>query len=135
MDEMDKMLKDAFSGMDNGSVPFGFSDKIGKKIAAEAVKRADREELVKNILLAVLFAVLFLTALLLLNKYYFGIDSVRISGIISEMPDFGSKMRNLFGSGESILWMVIGMNVALLLLAERIMSHRISSKDKKNTEA
>lgn len=132
MDEMDKLLKDAFSGMDDSSVPFGFAEKIGKKIDAAAVKKADREELVRNILLAVLFAVLFMTALFFLNKYFFGIDSVRISGIISEMPDFSGKMKNLFGSGESVLWMVIGMNVALLLLAERILARKLSSRDKNN---
>jgi len=134
MDEMDKLLKDAFSGMNDSSVPFGFADKIGKKIDAAAVKKADREELAKNIMLAVLFALLFMAALFFLNKYFFRIDSVRLSGIISEMPDFGSKMKSLFGSGESVLWMVIGMNVALLLLAERILARKLSSRDKSGSD-
>lgn len=134
MDEMDKLLKDAFSGMDDSSVPFGFAEKIGKKIDAAAVKKADREELARNIMLAILFALLFMTALFFLNKYFFGIDSVKISGIIPEMPDFGGKMKTLFGSGDSVLWIVIGMNVALLLLAERILARKLSAREKERSD-
>jgi len=128
MDNQDLNIGSILSAIKDETVPFGFERKVFEKIQKEAAARESRRETLRNYIILIIFTVIFSGALLIINHYYLKID-------FTFKPDFSffaEKFRSLSGlftSSESLLWIGIGTNIALLLLCERIISDRLSKRD------
>ncbi|MDD2491078.1 MAG: hypothetical protein PHV12_02660 [Bacteroidales bacterium] len=129
MDEQDINIKSLLSSINEEAVPFGFENKVLEKINREVASRESRKETLQNLIIAVLAAALFSGALLLINYYYFNIDisfNFNVSGIADSVKD----VTELFKLKESLLWIGIGANIAILLLCERIISEWLNKRER-----
>ncbi|MDD3273805.1 MAG: hypothetical protein PHV46_07140 [Bacteroidales bacterium] len=127
MDEQDINIKSLISPINDETVPFGFENKVLEKIKREVALRESRKETIQNLLIVVLAAALFSGALLLINYYYFNI-SISFSFNVLDITESIKGVTELFKSKESLIWIGIGANIAILLLCERIISERLNKK-------
>jgi len=130
MDECDMKIKSILERIDNESVPYGFEEKVMRKIALEAVRRRERRENAIQILIALFLVLLFFAIMIYLNLNFFKLD---LSDYRVDIPQFDFKMRGIsltsFLNNDSVKWILIGINIALLLIVERVVSWKL---DKKN---
>ncbi|MDD3033758.1 MAG: hypothetical protein PHT25_04095 [Bacteroidales bacterium] len=129
MDESDIKIKSILDKINNESVPYGFEDKVMRKIALEGVRRRERRENVGQILIALFFILLFIAIMIYLNLKFFKMD---LSDYRIEIPKFDFKMRDIsltsFLNNDSVKWILIGINIALLLIIERVVSWKLDKK-------
>jgi len=130
MDECDIKIKSILERINNESVPYGFEEKVMRKIALEAVRRRERRENAIQILIALFLVLLFFAIMIYLNLNFFKLD---LSDYRVDIPQFEFKMRGIsltsFLNNDSVKWILIGINIALLLIIERVVSWKL---DKKN---
>ncbi len=130
MDECDIKIKSFLDRINNESVPYGFEEKVMRKIALEAVRRRERRENAIQILIALFLVLLFFAIMIYLNLNFFKLD---LSDYRVDIPQFEFKMRGIsltsFLNNDSVKWILIGINIALLLIIERVVSWKL---DKKN---
>lgn len=127
MDNQDLNIKSVLSSICDYTVPFGFDKKVFDKIQKEAAARESRRETLRNYITLIIIALIFSGALLLINFYYFNIDLT----FKADFSIFAEKIRStseIFTSSDSLLWIGIGTNIALLLLCERIVSDRLNKR-------
>jgi hypothetical protein len=130
MDENDKNLKELFAGLADESVPFNFENKIQRKIEAKTIKKNEAKELGLQISLAIFGALILFAALYYLNVYYFKIELENFKYLLTSGISFSGKVKSMFSGNDSVLWIVIGLNVVLLIFAERLISEKLSRKEK-----
>jgi membrane-associated PAP2 superfamily phosphatase len=130
MDESDIKIKSILDRINNESVPYGFEEKVMRKIALEVVRRRERRENAIQILIAIFLVLLFFAIMIYLNMNFFKLD---LSDYRVDIPQFDFKMRGIsltsFLNNDSVKWILIGINIALLLIIERVVSWKL---DKKN---
>lgn len=130
MDNQDKIIKNILSAFDDESVPLGFDSKIFDKIKYESSIRESRRETLHNYIMLIIIATVFTGALLILNHYFFRINlNFNLNIDISAFSRWIQDASALLVSGESLIWVGIGTNIALLLLCERIISEKIRKKE------
>ncbi|MHC1691177.1 MAG: hypothetical protein AB9833_10145 [Bacteroidales bacterium] len=130
MDENDKTLKELFAGLADESVPFNFESKIQRKIEAKIIKNNEAKELGLQVSLAIFGALMLSAALYFLNVYYFKIELENFKYLLTSGINFSGKVKSMFSGNDSLLWIVIGLNVVLLIFAERLISEKLSRKEK-----
>lgn len=130
MDENDKNLKELFAGLADESVPFNFESKIQRKIEAKIIKNNEAKELGLQVSLAIFGALMLSAALYFLNVYYFKIELENFKYLLTSGINFSGKVKSMFSGNDSLLWIVIGLNVVLLIFAERLISEKLSRKEK-----
>ena len=130
MDACDIKIKSILDRINNDSVPYGFEEKVMRKIAMEAVRRGERRENIGQILIASVLVLLFIAIMIYLNINYFKLD---FSNYRIDVPQIDFKMRDIsltyFLNNDSVKWILIGINIALLLIIERVVSWKL---DKRN---
>jgi hypothetical protein len=132
MDENDKNLKELFAGLSDDSVPFNFESKIQRKIEAKRLKRSEAKEFGLQISLAMFGAIILSAAFYFLNVYYFKIELENFRYLLTSGISFSGKVKSMFSGNDSLLWIVIGLNVVLLIFAERLISEKLSRKEKES---
>ncbi|MEA5005913.1 hypothetical protein SDC9_162295 [bioreactor metagenome] len=129
MDEYDIKIKILLDKISNESVPYGFEEKVMRKISIEAVKRRERKENATQIMIATFFVILFVAIMVYLNLNFFKLD---FSNYRVNIPEFDFKIRHFslmpFYNSASVKWILIGINIALLLIIERIISWKLDKK-------
>lgn len=130
MDECDIKIKSILDKINNESVPYGFEEKVMRKITMEAVRRRERRENVSQILIAFFLVLLFIAIMAYLNLNFFKLD---FSDYKIDIPKFDLKIKDSslasFLNSTSLKWILIAINTALLLIIERVISWKL---DKKN---
>ena len=130
MDENDKSLKELFAGLSDESVPFNFEVKIQKKIEERFIKKRESNELFHQISFAVIIAVIMSAVLYYLNYKYFGLQISSLKFLLADSINFTGKIKSMFSNSFSLTWLIIGLNVVLLIFAERFISDKLSRKEK-----
>lgn len=130
MDENDKNIKELFAGFSDESVPFNFEEKIQRKIKNKLAKRKEVREFWSQISIAAVSALALFVVFYYLNIKYFKIDIDSIKYLTAGGVSLSGKVKSLFSGNESLLWIIIGLNVVLLIFAERIISEKLSQKEK-----
>ena len=130
MDENDKNIKELFAGLSDESVPFNFEEKIQRKIKNKLARRKDIKELWFQVSIATFTALALSAVFYYLNIKYFNIDFSNIKYLIAGGISLSGKVKSMFSGNESLLWIIIGLNVVLLIFAERIISEKLSQKEK-----
>ena len=127
MDEQDINIKNLLSRIDDQSVPFGFDTKVFDKIEERTIQLESRRETIKNIGITMIAAAALFAALFCVNHYFFKIDFS--SGIyFSFFSKIFNSISSVFKTEGSFTWMIIGTNIAILLICERVISEKISRK-------
>ena len=134
MDENDKNIKELFAGLSDESVPFNFEDKIQRKIENKLAKRKEIRELGFQISIAAVAALVISAVFYYLNIKYFNIDLSNIKYLTASGVSLSGKVKSMFTGNDSLLWIIIGLNVVLLIFAERIISEKLSQKEKEKGE-
>lgn len=129
MDENDKNIKELFAGLSDESVPFNFEDKIQRKIENKLAKRKEVRELWFQVSFAAVTALVISAVFYYLNVKYFKIDLDSIKYLTAGGISLSGKVKSMFSGNESLLWIIIGLNVVLLIFAERIISEKLSQKE------
>ncbi|MBP1671339.1 MAG: hypothetical protein H6Q22_911 [Bacteroidetes bacterium] len=130
MDENDKNLKELFAGFSDESVPFNFEVKIQNKIEARLIKKKENNELFLQISFAVIIAAIMSAVLYFLNFKYFGLQISSLKFLFADSINFTGKIKSMFSDSLSLTWLIIGLNVVLLIFAERLISEKLSRKEK-----
>lgn len=130
MDENDKNIRDLFAGLSDESVPFNFEEKIQRKIKNKLARRNELRELWFQISIAAVAALVISAVFYYLNIKYFKIDIESIKYLTAGSVSLSGKVKSMFSGNESLLWIIIGLNVVLLIFAERIISEKLSKKEK-----
>lgn len=130
MDENDKNIRDFFAGLSDESVPFNFEEKIQRKIKNKLARRNELRELWFQISIAAVAALVISAVFYYLNIKYFKIDIESIKYLTAGSVSLSGKVKSMFSGNESLLWIIIGLNVVLLIFAERIISEKLSKKEK-----
>ncbi|EKD31535.1 MAG: hypothetical protein ACD_77C00310G0015 [uncultured bacterium] len=130
MDENDKNIKELFVRLSDESVPFNFEEKIQRKIENKLARRKEIRELGFQISIAALTALVISAVFYYLNIKYFNIDLSNIKYLTAGGVSLSGKVKSMFSGNDSLLWIIIGLNVVLLIFAERIISEKLSQKEK-----
>ncbi len=91
MDEYDIKIKSLLDKISNESVPYGFEEKVMRKISMETVKRRERKENVTQIMIATFFVILFVAIMIYLNLNFFKLD---FSNYRINIPEFDFKIKH-----------------------------------------
>lgn len=126
MDEQDKIFKTLLSDFIDESVPYGFENKVEMMIEQRKKVRESRRENLLNVVLVTAITALFAIVLYLIGKYYFQAD-------IQLLVDSLIKMGNTLKSNDSLLWILLGVNTALLLIIERVVSLKIEKRNEEKS--
>lgn len=126
MDEQDKIFKTLLSDFIDESVPYGFENKVEMMIEQRKKVRESRRENFLNIALVTAITALFSIVLYLIGKYYFQTD-------IQLLVDSLMRMGNTLKSNDSLLWVFLGINTALLLIIERVVSFKIEKRNEEKS--
>jgi hypothetical protein len=133
MDEQDINIREILSQRYDESVPFGFDEKIMRKIEKKRTIIESRHETFRNIFITLLLALLFSAALLIINHFYFRINlALDINISFSRMAETFEKLSGILKSEVSFTWIIIGVNIAILLGVERILSNRLKWRENNN---
>lgn len=127
MDEQDINIKNLLSQIDDESVPFGFETKVFDKIEKRAIQIESRRETIKNIVIAMVTAAALFASLFCINQYFFKIDfssNINFSFFTKALNSISS----VFKTEGSFTWIILGANIAILLICERVISEKISKK-------
>jgi RNA polymerase sigma-70 factor (ECF subfamily) len=125
-DEQDKIFKTLLSDFIDESVPYGFENKVEMMIEQRKKVRESRRENLLNVALVTAITALFAIVLYLIGKYYFQTD-------IQLLVDSLIKMGNTLKSNDSLLWILLGVNTALLLIIERVVSLKIEKRNEEKS--
>ena len=120
MDEKDMIIKELLTSMEESKVPFGFESRVMDKIRIEALERESRRENIRNIAIAFLVGILFLAALFVMNTIFFQ------SSQIGNYLDSVANLVSLLKSGEALIWVLVGINLAILVICERFFSRLLN---------
>jgi hypothetical protein len=120
MDEKDLIIKELLTSMEESKVPFGFESRVMDKIRIEALERESKRETILNIAIAFLVGLFFIVIMLLLNKLFF--ESSHLSNYMDSM----GKMISVFKSGDSLIWVLVGINLSILVICERLLSKKMN---------
>lgn len=133
MDEFDNQLKEMFSKIKVEEVPVHFSENILKKIDMEKERREKRNENMFQLLIIVFSSIAFIVCMYLLNRYFFKIETDFITGrardTFAGIMDTLSGMMDTLKSKSTSLWSIVGINAALLIMLNILISRKISQSD------
>lgn len=119
MDTNDK-IRDILLNISTGSVPDGFADSVIRKIEIEKRRRSERRETLILVSFTTALAIIFALLIFWIKSKYFNSEPI-IPGsefFIKYLTGF----RETIFSGESLIWIITGINISVLLIAGKIIS-------------
>lgn len=120
MDEKDVIIKELLTSIEESEIPFGFESRVMDKIRREALERESRRETIRNIAIALFVGILFLAALFVMNTIFF--QSSQIGNYLDSVDNLISILK----SGEALIWVLVGINLAILVICERFFSRLLN---------
>lgn len=126
MDEKDLIIKKLLSSHEESKTPFGFEGKVMDKIQRKIIEKESRIETARNITITFIVGIIFLIALLILNKFFF--QSQQLTTYISTL----TTLFKSFKSQDSLPWILTGINLAILIISERLISNHFHRKSASN---
>jgi len=113
-------IRDILRNISTCSVPDGFTDSVIKKIEIEKRRRSDRRETLMLVSFTAALAIMFSLLIFWIKSKYF------TSETILPEPEFLSNyltgFREILFTGESLIWLITGINISILLIAGKIIS-------------
>ncbi len=126
MDEKDLIIKKILSLQEESEIPLGFEGKVMDKIQQKTIEKESRIETARNIAITFILGIIFLIVLLMLNKFFF--QSQQLSTYISTL----TTLLKSFKSQDSLPWILTGINLAILIISERLISNHFHRKSASN---
>lgn len=132
MDNQDKLLKDILSGSLNENVPLSFMAGITRKIEKEKAireKKLSIRESAYQFFIFLLILSLFISLFAYISINYFDINfDFKISlpeDNFFRLKETGIRLKNLFLNPESLVWYIVGLNMAVLFIAQQLIQRRV----------
>ena len=127
MDEQDINIKNLLSQIDDQSVPFGFETKVFDKIEKRSIQLESTRETIKNIVITLFTAAALIASLFCINHYFFKIDISSVFNL-SIFSNTYNSISSVLKTDGSFTWIILGSNIAILLICERVISEKLSKR-------